>query len=120
MRHLLALSCAVALLTLDVPSPRPASAVQVFSRRTRAVNGRVRAMRALPLAFLLTLAGTASLAHAVDQPIAATKLLLKRSPSGKQTLTFVSKDPAFLFPTIGSADDPATGTPGGATIELFS
>lgn len=59
-------------------------------------------------------------AHAADQPIAGTKLVLKRSASGKESLTFLSKDPAFLFPAIGSADDPATGSPGGALLELFS
>ena len=59
-------------------------------------------------------------AAAADQPISGAKLTLRRSASGKEKLTFVSKDPAFLFPAIGSADDPGTGTPGGATIELAS
>lgn len=56
----------------------------------------------------------------MDQPISAAELVLKRSASGKETLQFRSKDPAFLFPAIGSAADPVSGTPGGATIELFS
>jgi hypothetical protein len=57
---------------------------------------------------------------ALDRPISGKKLQLKRSPSGKEKLVFQSKDPIFLFPAIGSADDPATGTPGGIRVELFS
>ncbi len=59
------------------------------------------------------------MAHAGDQPIDGQRLVLKRTPT-KAKLVFISKDPDFLFPAIGSADDPATGNPGGATIELFS
>ncbi|MFQ5665379.1 MAG: hypothetical protein ACE5I7_03005 [Candidatus Binatia bacterium] len=59
-------------------------------------------------------------AHALDQPISGVKLFLKRSPSGKERMVFVSKDPNFLFPAIGSADDPANGSPGGLLVELFS
>ncbi len=59
-------------------------------------------------------------AYAIDHPIGGTKLILVRSTSGKEKLVFVSKDPSFLFPAIGSIDDPGTGSPGGATIELFS
>lgn len=70
-------------------------------------------MRVLPLVLLLTVTA----ASAADQPISGSKLLLKRSPSGKESLTFLSKDAAFLFPAIGSADDPSSG---GALIELFS
>jgi len=62
----------------------------------------------------------ARLAVAIDQPISGAKLTLRRSSSGKEKLVFVSKDPLFLFPAIGSADDPGTGTPGGATLELES
>lgn len=77
-------------------------------------------MRVLRVALLAALVFPVAVASAIDKPIAATKLLLKRSSSGKESLVFVSKDPAFLFPTIGSNDDPASGSPGGALIELFS
>lgn len=62
----------------------------------------------------------ASEVPALDQPITARKLTLRRTASGQEKLSFLTKDPAFLFPAIGSADDPATGTPGGVVIELFS
>jgi hypothetical protein len=67
---------------------------------------------------LASLAFTAS-ADAVDQPLDAAKLVLKRTAT-RESLAFVSRDPAFLFPPPGSGDDPATGNPGGATIEMFS
>jgi hypothetical protein len=56
-------------------------------------------------------------ALATDRPIAATKLVLKRSASGKEKVIFLSKDPAFLFDASVGNDDPAHA---GATIELFS
>ena len=59
-------------------------------------------------------------AMALDRPIDAVKLSMKRSSSGRKTLTFVTKDVNLPFPTIGSADDPATGTPGGMVVDLFS
>jgi hypothetical protein len=62
----------------------------------------------------------APLATALDRPISGAKLTLRRSSSGKEKLVFVSKDPLFLFPAIGSADDPGTGSPGGAIVELSS
>jgi hypothetical protein len=43
-----------------------------------------------------------------------------RRAGGSARLVFVSRDPSFAFPSIGGPDDPATGSPGGATIELFS
>jgi hypothetical protein len=55
-------------------------------------------------------------AGATDQPIAASKLVLRRTGS-TQRLTFTSKDPAVPFPAIGGPDDPSAT---GATIELFS
>jgi hypothetical protein len=61
----------------------------------------------------------AASAAAVDRPIDAAKLVLKRTAT-RDTLAFVSRDPAFLFPPIGSTDDPATGSPGGLLVELFS
>jgi hypothetical protein len=62
----------------------------------------------------------ADAAWAIDRPIDATKLAMKRNASGRKTLSFLSKDPAFPFPTVGSVDNPATGIPGGVVIELFS
>lgn len=59
-------------------------------------------------------------AAATDQPISGAKLTLRRSSSGKEKLVFISKDPSFLFPAIGSADDPGTGSPGGAIVEVSS
>ncbi len=58
-------------------------------------------------------------AFAADRSISGAKLLLRRAPNGSEKLIFVSKDPGFLFPAIGGADDPSTAA-GGATIELFS
>ncbi len=57
---------------------------------------------------------------AADRPLDTASLTLSRSDSGKQKLVLVAKDPAFLFPAVGSADDPGTGTPGGATLEIAS
>ncbi len=55
-----------------------------------------------------------------DTAVAGRKLILKRSASGEEKLVLVLKDPALPFPAIGSADDPANGTPGGLTLELLS
>ena len=63
---------------------------------------------------------TATVAWALDRPISATKITLKRNAAGRKTLTLVSKSMNMPFPTIGSADDPASGSPGGILIELFS
>jgi hypothetical protein len=59
-------------------------------------------------------------ARGADQPVSAAKLVLRHTSSGQEKLGFVSRDPAFPFPAVGSADDPSTGTPGGVVIELFS
>ena len=58
-------------------------------------------------------------APAVDRPVDGVKLSLIRT-STRQKLVFVSRDPAALFPAIGGADDPGTGSPGGALIDLIS
>jgi hypothetical protein len=55
----------------------------------------------------------------VDQPVAAGKVVLKQS-TAKETAVFLSKDPLVPIPPIDSADDPATGTPGGVLVEFFS
>src|SRR5262245_9848402 len=81
---------------------------------------------AMPLArrlsVLLGLLGTLGVpaADATDRPIGGTKLVVKRLSSGKQKMRFESDDGGFLFPAIGSDDDPSGGAPGGAMIELFS
>jgi hypothetical protein len=59
------------------------------------------------------------LAAAADQPISGKSLKVSAKGGGVQAV-FVSRDPAVPFPAIGSADDPATGTPGGMLFELFS
>jgi hypothetical protein len=69
---------------------------------------------------LAALAVAAPPTLAADQPIDGTKLVIKRSGSGKEKFVFVSKDPSFLFATIGGPDDPANGSPGGALIEILS
>jgi hypothetical protein len=70
------------------------------------------------LVFAILLACTAS-AVALDQPISGRGLKFKHSRFGA-LLIFKSRDPSFLFPPIGSADDPATGSPGGMTVDVFT
>ena len=60
--------------------------------------------------------GSSAAAWATDRVIDGQRLVLKQVGAGTK-LIFVSRDPNFLFPAIGGADDPATV---GATIELFS
>jgi hypothetical protein len=81
----------------------------------------MRAHAASLAVVLLGLLAVSDAVRAADQPIDAAKLKLKAGGSRSgPVLTFVSRDPGALFPPIGSADDPATGAPGGAVIELFS
>lgn len=56
-------------------------------------------------------------ARAADQPISAVKLILLQSESGSEKLVFISRDPAFLFPSISGPDDPVAG---GARIDLLA
>jgi hypothetical protein len=72
---------------------------------------------AVVAAAIAALAGTIS---AADQPIGAVQLVLQREAAGREKLLFVSKDPGFLFPAVGGPDDPGTGSPGGALLELFA
>jgi hypothetical protein len=72
------------------------------------------------LVLVASLLGGAAPASALDQPLRGYKLSLKRAASGSEKLVFVSRFAAIIAPVPGSPDDPATGTPGGATIELFS
>jgi len=55
-------------------------------------------------------------AQPTDQPLAGTKIAIKRAGSGKETLGVVLKDPALLFPLFDELGDP---TIYGLTIELF-
>lgn len=64
---------------------------------------------------LLSLLCCASIAHAADRPIDALRLKLKEG-HGKKALVFLSRDPSFLVPAIGSADDPALA---GMTVYLL-
>jgi len=64
---------------------------------------------------LIGFLSAASLAYAVDQPLDAVRLKVKRSTS--RSLVFVSHDPRFLFPVVGGSDDPAFA---GATIDVVS
>ena len=66
------------------------------------------------LALVLLVAEGAPPASALDRPVSAEKLIVARRGSGTEKLVLVSKDAAALFPVVGSADDPGTGTPGGA------
>jgi hypothetical protein len=56
---------------------------------------------------------------AVDQPIDAAKLVIKKTTRGEK-LIFVSRDGGFLFPALEGPDDAVSGNPGGLVIEIFS
>src|SRR5689334_24587092 len=75
-------------------------------------------MRRSSIAGALLLLTFALQAWAVDQPLDARKLTLRRTASGQEKLSFLTKDPNIPFPAIGSADDPAKTS--GVVIELFS
>lgn len=70
----------------------------------------------LILSYLLP---SGSAAVAADHALNGGRLDVKRH-NGKEQVTFSSKDSGFLFPPVGSADDPGTGSPGGALIEILS
>jgi hypothetical protein len=84
----------------------------------------VRALRG-PRALLAALLGVLAVAlpsvapAQVDQPISAKVLKVKEMSGGAQVI-FVSTDPAVPFPAVGTDDDPATGSPGGMIIDVFS
>ena len=50
-------------------------------------------------------------------PVTGTKLVLKKSASGRETLTFITKDPTVYVPPFGGADDPTLIT---TQIEVYS
>jgi hypothetical protein len=70
------------------------------------------------LVFASLLAWTVS-AAAAERRVPAKILRIESGPDGS-ALVFKAQPPDFLFPPIGSDDDPATGTPGGLTIEVFT
>lgn len=72
----------------------------------------------LPLLIALPLL-MATHARALDAPISGATLTLRWNSNLEGRLVFVSKDPTFLFPAIGSSDDPGTGSPAGAFVWLF-
>lgn len=77
-------------------------------------------MRVLTIVMIAAaLAATTTVANATDHPIAGTELRIKRGANDVERLVFSSRG-ALILPTPGSSDDPVSGTPGGATIELFS
>jgi hypothetical protein len=54
----------------------------------------------------------------VDVPVSGVKVVLKRKPSGKEKVSWVSRDKFGISPpALGSADDPRTA---GATFEVVS
>jgi hypothetical protein len=75
----------------------------------------------VPVALVLSgfLASAALPAAAIDQPISGKRLVVQRTGT-MEKLSFTSKDAAFLFPAVGSDDDPGTGSPGGALLEIIS
>jgi hypothetical protein len=69
---------------------------------------------------LLAIVGVlAFAAEAADQPISASKIQLKRTKSGS-SMSFITKDANMPFPAVLSLDNPATGSPGGVLIELYT
>ena len=71
------------------------------------------------LTVVLALAALAAPVAALDRPIDADRLVLRKTAAGT-TLDFVSRDGGFPFPPLASPDDPQSGTPGGMRVELFS
>jgi len=72
-------------------------------------------VRSLTAAFFISL-GASAATWAQDRPIDGQRLVLKRTGTSTK-LTFVSRDPDFLFPVIGTGDDPSID---GLTVEVFS
>ena len=51
---------------------------------------------------------TTTLLPVGHHPVTGTKLVLKKSATGKETLIFVTKDPTVYVPPFGGPDDPST------------
>ena len=56
-------------------------------------------------------------AEAGDRRLVGAKVKLRRASSGKEQLTFQSKDPTFVFPAQGDPNDP---TQNGLTVEILT
>jgi hypothetical protein len=57
---------------------------------------------------------------ALDQPISGRFFKLTYGEFNITQFVFGSDDPAVPFPAIGGSDDPASGTPGGISVEIFT
>ena len=75
--------------------------------------------RTLWLTVVFVVAGNV-VTRAADHPVSARKLTIRHTAGGQHKLSFLTKDPTVPFPALGGPDDPMTGDPGGATIELFT
>lgn len=76
-------------------------------------------MRTVSLvAFVLSVA-LGSPSWGADTPIEGSKLVIRVRGTTKKVV-FVSKDAATPFPPPGGADDPTSGTPGGATVDVVT
>jgi hypothetical protein len=62
---------------------------------------------------------SARIAGAIDVPLDADGLVLRRMPGGRETLDFVARDAALSSPERRSADDPSMPGAPGAILELF-
>jgi hypothetical protein len=71
----------------------------------------------LVVALALSVVGPAM---AVDYPIDAKRLVVKKNALGARSLKFVGVDSANAVPATVSPDNPAFGTPGGVVVDLFS
>jgi hypothetical protein len=70
--------------------------------------------------FLACVLLPAARAVALDVPVDADGLTLRRMPSGRETLEFVVRDRTLGMPQRRSADDPSMPAADGAVFELFA
>jgi GH35 family endo-1,4-beta-xylanase len=54
-----------------------------------------------------------------DHPISGTELVLTRHVRNRTVVSLSSDDPGVVTPSPGSRNDPGSGDPGGATVELL-
>jgi hypothetical protein len=69
--------------------------------------------------FLACVLLPAAHAAALDVPVDADGLYLRRLPSGRETLEFVVRDRTLGMPQRRSANDPSMPAADGAVFELF-
>jgi hypothetical protein len=60
---------------------------------------------------------TTSMIPPSHHPVTGAKLVIKKSANGRESLTFVTRDPTIFVPAVGSAADPTTNE---VTIEVHS